>query len=227
MAFAILFGGFAAAPAWADPVYKSADFSGGLNSVTSSMKTRLTQVGFDQTIFNCSSCFNATSVTGHVIYDSSLPVPGSGTVNVFSIGAIPSVANTLIFDLDIDGISLDFGDTGVLGGPALQYKNGVYNGFFFAEQFTAPDNQTVLKFNLQGGTFDLRRVSDNAILFTGFLNVGANGLTNVQDFDPAGPGPQPGSVPEPGTLALLSALVIGAITLRLQKHFALTRSGLK
>jgi hypothetical protein len=200
--------------AWAVPVYKSADFSGGLFSVTSSMKTRLTGAGFNAAAFNCFNCANPTPVTGHVIFDSAVPVPGSGTVNVFSIGAIANVANAAIFELDIDGISLRFGDPGIQGGPFLQYKNGVYNGFAFAENFGSP-NATALAFSLQGGAFSLNRVSDNALLFSGFLNIGASGLTNLQDFNPNGPGP--GGVPEPGTLALLGAAALaGCARLRRQ-----------
>jgi len=47
-------------------------------------------------------------------------------------------------------------------------------------------------------------VPDNAILFTGRIT----GLTNVQDFNPAGLGPQNG-VPEPATLALLGIGLAG------------------
>ena len=221
MALAILFGGLASTPAWAAPIYKSADFAGGLNSVTSSMKSQLTAAGFNSALFNCSTCAGATSVTGKVIFDSSLPVPGGGAVNVFSIGAIPNVANGLIFDLDIDGISLEFGAPGVQGGPAVQYLNGAFNGFFFAEDFLAPDGQTQVRFNLQGGTFNLRKLTNGtpgATLFTGFLTVGANGLTNVQNFDPSAP---PQGVPEPGTLALVGAALAGAFALRRRKASAL------
>jgi hypothetical protein len=210
VALAVLFGGIANTSAWAVPIYQSADFSGGLNSVTSSMKTRLGQVGFNSALFNCSTCADATSVSGHLIFDSSVPVPGSGLVNVFSIAAIPTVANNLIFEFDIDGISVDFGDAGILGGPAIQYSNGSFNGIFFAENFSSP-NQAMLKLNMQGPTFDLRRVSDNAILFTGRLN----GLTNVQDFNPTGPGPN--GVPEPGTLMLLGVAAISALAIRRRK----------
>lgn len=210
MAIAVLFSGIFITSAWAVPIYKSADFTGGLNSVTSSMKTRLTQVGFNPALFNCSTCADATSVSGHLIFDSSVPVPGTGTVNVFSIGAIPTVADNLVFEFDVDGISAHFGDAGVLGGPAIQYLNGNFNGIFFAENFGSP-SQTTLILNMQGPTFDLRRVSDRGILFTGRLN----GLTNVQDFNPQGPGSN--GVPEPGTLMLLGAAAIGALAIRRHK----------
>jgi hypothetical protein len=118
------------------------------------MKTRLAQVGLNPALFNCSTCAAATSVNGHVIYDSSVSIPAGGPVNVFSIGAIPTVANNLIFEFDIDGISVHFGDAGVLGGPAIQYLNSNFNGIFFAENLSSP-NQTTLKLNLQGPTFDL------------------------------------------------------------------------
>lgn len=160
----------------AAPLYISADFSAGLNSVTSSMKARLA----------------ATRVTGYVIYDSSLPVPSSGTVNVFSIGAIPSVS---------DDLSFHFGDAGIQGGPAIQYRNGNYNGFFFAEDFTSP-SQALLRLNVQGPSFSLIRLSDRTTLFSG--TIGAD-LTNLQPYDPA----NPGSVPDPTPLALLAAGMVG------------------
>ena len=62
MALAVLFGGLAGTPAWAVPIYKSADFAGGLNSVTSSMKNALMAAGFNAALFNCSTCAGATSV---------------------------------------------------------------------------------------------------------------------------------------------------------------------
>ena len=157
-----------AAVAAADPVYMSGDFSGGLNSVTSSMKTRLVAAGYDPLLFNCSTCADDTQVTGHVIFDSSVPVPSIGVVNVFSIGAITSVSADFIFELNIDGLSFHFGDTGIVGGPAIQYNNGSFNGFFFAEDFSSP-NQTSLRLNVQGPTFSLIRLPDRAILFTGFI----------------------------------------------------------
>jgi hypothetical protein len=198
-----------AAVAAADPVYMSADFSGGLNSVTSSMKIRLAEVGYDPLLFNCSTCADATPVTGHVIFDSSMPVPSTGVVNVFSIGAIPSVSADLIFELNIDGLSFHFGDTGIQGGPAIQYSNGNFNGFFFAEDFSSP-NQISLRLNVQGPSFSLIRLSDRAILFSGRIS---GGLANLEPFDPA----NQGLLPEPTTVALLAAGLTG-LALRRRKR---------
>ena len=181
------------------PTYESADFSGGLFSVVSTFKTALSAAGYNSSIFNCYNCANPTSVTGQVIFDASLPISPSGYDNVFSIGAIPNVADASIFDINIGGINLQFGDAGIQGGPAVQYKNGGYNGFFFVDDFSSP-NGTSLEFSLQGGTLSLYRLTDYQNLFTGFLNIGANGLANVQDFTPPST-----AVPEPATYTMLLA----------------------
>jgi hypothetical protein len=112
-----------AAVAAADPAYMSADFSAGLTT-TSSMKIRLAEVG----------------------YDSSVPVPSTGIVDVFSIGAIPSVSTELVFELNIDGLSFHFGDTGIHGGPAIQPVEGpsrISSGLANLEPFH-PANQDSL-----------------------------------------------------------------------------------
>lgn len=195
--------------ALATSVYNSANFSGGLFSVVSTFKTNLSAAGYDSSTFNCSSCANPTPVTGQLIFDSSLPIMPTGFDNVFSIGAITNVASADIFGINIGGIGLHFGDTGIQGGPAIQYNNGVFNGFFFVDDFSSP-NDTPLELSIQGGTFSLYRISDFANLFTGFINIGANGLTNVQEFTPAS------NVPEPETYAmmLIGLCMMGIIVLR-------------
>lgn len=109
---------------------------------------------------------------------------------------------------------MHIGDAGVQGGPAIQYKNGVFNGIFFAEGFNSP-NGTPLLFNAQGPTFSLKRTSDGGTLFTGFIDT-TTGLTNIQDFPPAT------SVPEAETYALILAglLLLGFAALVRNSYIA-------
>ena len=187
--------------AWADPVYKSADFAGGLTSVTSTNRLALTAAGFDQTQFNVVSAGDsATPVFGHLIYDSSLPiVPAIGATNIFSIAPIDDVPNSAIFEVNIGPLQFHLGDPGIVGGPAIQYNNSVYNGIFFAVEFASPDGNSTLRLNMQGRDFSLRNLTSGATLFGGRLNVGAAGLTNIEDFPPAA------AIPEPETYALMLA----------------------
>lgn len=185
--------------------YMSADVTGGLLSVNT---TNLGSVGLNPALFRCYTCAGATPVGVQVIFDAAVPVPGgTGIRNVNSINAIAGVDNQDIFELFVDGLSFYFGDAGILGGPFMQFRNGVFNGFAFSEQFDAP-NGTDLMLSLQGGVFDVRIASSSALLFSGFLNVGSAGLQNLQVFDPNVPGPN--GVPEPSPVALL-ALALAAL----------------
>jgi hypothetical protein len=192
-----------AGAASAAPAYKSANFTGGLNNVTASLQARLTAAGYDASLFQCFSCgTGATSVGGNLIFDSSIPVPPSppnpALENVFSISPISGVAASDVFTFAVGPIVMHIGDTGVGGGPAIQYNNGVFNGIFFAEDFTSPNGTQTLRFNAQGPTFSLIRLSDRGILFSGFIDTTA-GLTNVQDFPPAA------AIPEPEIYTMLMA----------------------
>lgn len=186
----------AAGSASADPAYKSADFSGGLNTITATMYGRIAAAGYDTSLFVCAICgTGATAVGGHLTFDSSVAVPNTTfPTNVFSIGAPAGAEASEIFRFSIDGIHFQLNDAGVAGGPALQYKNGLFNGVFFAESFNSP-NGTALFLNMQGPTFSLRQTSSTGpTLLNGFIDTSA-GLMNVHDFVSA--------VPEPQTYALM------------------------
>jgi hypothetical protein len=91
------------------------------------------------------------------------------------------------------------GDPGIVGGPAIQYNNSVYNGIFFAAEFASPNGNSTLRLNMQGRDFSLRNLTSGATLFGGRLNVGVTGLTDIEDFRPAA------VIPEPETYALMLA----------------------
>jgi hypothetical protein len=128
---------------------------------------------------------------------------------VFSIGAIPDVDDSAIFQLDIGDFRWNLGDVNVLGGPAIQYKNGVFNGLFFAETFKYL-NDVSLTINVQGPNFTLKNQSGGT-LFSGKLNVGANGLADLHEFTPGT------TVPEPASLALFGLGLVGLGVLRRRK----------
>ena len=215
MAAFVLAAGLGAGSATADPAYKSADFTGGLNTITSTMYGRIAAAGYDTSLFVCAICGDgATAVGGHLTFDSAVSVPNTTfPTNVFSIGAPAGAEASEIFQFAIDGIHFQLGDAGVAGGPALQYKNGLFNGIFFAESFSSP-NGTALFLNMQGPTFSLRQTgSTGPVLLNGFINTSA-GLLNVQDYVTA--------VPEPRTYALFIAgiLLLAFTSLVRNSHIA-------
>ena len=186
----------------ATPIYMTADFSGGILT-TGGLANSL---GLQRTN-TCSGCA-AGSVSGNVLFDQSL-IPGSGTgmVNV-ALAAVTGASNSTIFDIDFGSqpLGFEFGDEDVLGGPSIQFKNGVFSGFFFVKDFVV-DGKTY-ELNMQGANWTMNWLKSNSssqLVASGYLNVGNQGLTNQTYFEPSlSPAELPNNrVSEPTVLALV------------------------
>lgn len=177
----------------------SADFSGGINFVSSTLGVGL---GLQRTN-TCSGCV-AGSVTGNLIYDlDQTPGAGSGYVNV-PLNAVAGSSATAVFDIQLGAAPLEFkfDDANIQGGPSIQFHNGVFNGVFFAENFIY--NATPYQISLQGGAWTLYGQNGSGFYLTnvasGYLNIGNANLTNQQPVTP---------VPLPATLPLLGSALAG------------------
>jgi len=196
----IVSGVFAAAvsAAQAAPIYMTADFSGGILA-TGGLANSL---GLQPTDGN---------VSGNVLFDQSL-IPGSGTGAVtIALAAVAGASNNTVFGMEFGNIPLEFefGDAGILGGPSIQFENGVFSGFYFVKDFVV--NGKTYELNMQGANWTMNWLKSNSssdLVASGYLNVGNQGLTNQTYFDPAPTQLPGGTVPEPGVLALV---MIGAL----------------
>lgn len=189
----------------AAPIYMTADFSGGIlatGGLASSLGLQRTDT--------CSGCA-AGSVSGNVLFDQSLiPGSGTGTVNI-ELAAVADASSSTIFGMEFGSIPLEFefGDADILGGPSIQFQNGVFNGFFFVKDFVV--NGKTYELNMQGASWTMNWLKNNSssqLVASGYLNVGNQGLTNQTYFDPIPAQLPGGTVPEPTVLALV---MIGAL----------------
>jgi hypothetical protein len=182
----------------AAPIYMTADFSGGILA-TGGLANSL---GLQPTV---------GSVSGNVLFDQSL-IPGSGTGMVtIALAAVAGASNSTIFGMEFGSTPLEFefGDAGILGGPSIQFENGVFSGFYFVKDFVV--NGKTYELNMQGANWTMNWLKSNSssdLVASGYLNVGSQGLTNRTYFDPAPTQLPGGTVPEPGVLALV---MIGAL----------------
>ena len=201
----------------ATPIYMTADFSGGILT-TDGLANSL---GLQQTS-TCSGCA-AGSVSGNVLFDQSLiPGSGTGTVNI-ALAAVTGASNSTIFDIDFGSrpLGFEFEDGNVLGGPSIQFNNGVFNGFFFVKDFVV-DGKTY-EINMQGANWTMNWLKSNSssqLVASGYLNVGNQGLTSQTYFDPSLPATElpNNTVPEPTVLALVMVGMLGIFMTRRHKQ---------
>lgn len=192
------------AVAFAD-TYHTATFSGQLGS-SPNVKAPFAGNGFTAN----------GAITGSFVYDDNLiPSSGSGFVNVFfstfpDIGLIP---DPTAFNLSVGGLTFTLGDALVqfpTQEAAIQYNNGVFNGFFYVSDFTFLGNPYEL--SLQGSTFTIVPIVNGFPTFThlvnGHLNIGDANLSDISVFTPTA-----APTPEPGTLVLLGAPLLALIVL--------------
>ncbi|MBS0504333.1 MAG: PEP-CTERM sorting domain-containing protein [Proteobacteria bacterium] len=200
LSFGVLAAGLAAAPASAALVI--ADFGGGV----------LFPTGVGNIFYGMNR--NAAPynvVTGSIVYDTAA-VPGAGTGFVNVSIPVPN-ANAFAFaagtQLSIDQADLETGAT-----AAIQFKNGVFNGVVFTSDFSDGGNNYQL--NIQGGTWMIYDAQTFQTKASGYIDIGANGLTNIR--------PYVTGVPEPESWALMIAgfalAGLGVRKRRLSAHFA-------
>lgn len=197
--------------AYAIPVYIASDFSGGVSNVTDLGSS----LGLQRTK-DCSGC-DASSVSGNVLFDTSL-VPGTGTglVNI-PLAAVEGASYDMVFDIDFGSkpFEFQFGDSDIMGGPSIQFRNGVLDGFFFVSDFLYNGNSFRLR--MEGSEWTIKGWKKNSyadLAATGYLNVGSSGLTNQTIFDPVQQPAEIATVPEPTTVALIVLGVWGLIMAR-------------
>ena len=160
-------------PAQAIPIYMTAQFSGGVSTVTSLGSA----LGLQRTN-TCSGCA-AGNVSGDVLYDKALVTgPGSGVVNI-ALTSTAGASNDVVFDIVFGNkpLEFEFGDSSIVGGPSIQFKNGVFNGFFFVNDFT--HNGKAFELNIQGSSWTINGWKSNSysdLAASGYLTAGKNGL---------------------------------------------------
>jgi hypothetical protein len=145
-----------------------------------------------------------------------VPGSGSGIVNI-ALAPITGASNSTVFDIVFGSAPLgfEFGDSNVLDGPSIQFQNGVFNGFFFLEDFVV--NGKTYELSMRGASWTMNWLKNNSsrdLVASGYLTVGNQGLTH-QTYVESTPAQLPvTAVPEPGSIALVVLGIWGIVMTR-------------
>ena len=130
---------------------------------------------------------------GSVTFDDALiPGGGTGTVNV----ALGTTNNDAFSFFAGTQLTANRGDLISGGVAAIQFKNGVFNGFAFQSDFATGGQ--VYRLAINGGIWNINAIATGQTVASGYVNIGGNGLTNIRPY-----APPVGGVPEPAAWAMM------------------------
>jgi len=187
-----------AIPSFAD-TYNMATFTGGIYGGNANAQPPFSP-----------SITQGGSISGNFIIDNTLiPSAGTGYINVF-FSDFPDIANipaatALTLNLGTSDLTFSLADA-LYGSAAIQFKNGIFNGFFFDTIFTYTDGRQY-DFMVQGRTWNISYI-DPALGYPTkqYVSGYINGMTLGDSYTPVDPN---APVPEPATVMLLGAGLLG------------------
>jgi hypothetical protein len=176
--------------------YTSATFSGSINPGNANVKAPFSGNGFAQ----------SDPFSGSFVFANEL-IPGTGTVNVpfSSFPEASLIPDATAFSFTFGTLSFDLGDNiNSLTSAAIQYKDGLFNGFVFVTNFAFQGNDYQFRMN---GTVITVRLLNSSGFPTGSSLINAKVFTDLADLATFTPGVS--EVPVPAALPLFATGLAG------------------